>query len=90
MQLLSAEIMSSKLSMRKMDKNLESLLETAALGKTQSKLPETKTASAHVLEEFPLKNLDQLHKVERRLKKEELFHSQVVRYFIFYCSVHCN
>jgi len=54
--------------LRKADKNLESFMETAQ----ESKRPQTETDKSfiHILDEFPLKNLEDLHAMKRKLKHE--------------------
>jgi hypothetical protein len=41
---------------------------------------ENSSTTMQVLDEFSLTNLDDLKKMERRLKKDEIFYSKVVRY----------
>ncbi|XP_067213604.1 uncharacterized protein [Linepithema humile] len=72
---LNVEVFSCKMSLRKTDKNMESFLETAAMVKKPSTVMMTPTV--HVLDEFPVKNIEELRIVERKLKKET-FHLQVV------------
>lgn len=71
---------SCKMSLRKTDKNMESFLKTAAMVKKP--LTVMMTPTVHVLDKFPVKNIEELRIVERKLKKKT-FHLQVVRYFIF-------
>ncbi|XP_011883634.1 PREDICTED: uncharacterized protein LOC105570797, partial [Vollenhovia emeryi] len=65
----------SKLTLRKIDKNIESFLETQITSK-DCKMENPTTTK--VLDEFPLKNLDDLMVVEHRLKKDKIFHSNLV------------
>lgn len=69
--------------MCKTDKNVESFLESEMMAKKPT--IENSTV-AHVLKEFPITNLDDLRTIERKLKKDETFHSSVVRYLIFFSN----
>ncbi|XP_067211579.1 uncharacterized protein [Linepithema humile] len=72
----NAEISSCKLILRKTDKNVESFLETQTINKPETNNPAPITVQD--LDEFPLTNLDDLKKIERRLKKDETFHLKMV------------
>lgn len=86
-RLLSAEIMLCKLTVCKTDKNLESFFETMAT--VEKPQPETAKLFVSIIEQFPFQNIEALHRVERKLKNDETFHSQVVRYFILlYIALH--
>jgi len=79
---------SYKFLWRKIDKNIESFLEVEAIKKSENLKPGQKienSSTSQVLDEFPVKNLDDLKKIERKLKKDDNFHFKVVRYLIF-CS----
>ncbi|XP_036147216.1 uncharacterized protein LOC118647094 [Monomorium pharaonis] len=70
---LNTEVASCKLMLRKIDKNLESFMETVP--ETPKRLEINKSS---ILDEFPLKNLDDLHAMEKKLKQDTTFQSEVV------------
>ncbi|XP_071574735.1 uncharacterized protein [Temnothorax nylanderi] len=74
---LNAEMLLCKQDLRKTDKNLESFLETEMMTKKPTTEKPTITA-VHILDEFPITNLDDLKEIEHRLKKDETFYSEVV------------
>lgn len=82
-------MLSCKLILRKIDRNVESFLETETMEKSRDR-PENKNVNevtsiaVHVLDEFPLTNLADLEKMERKLKNDATFRSNVVRYLIFF------
>lgn len=78
--LFSVDILSCKLTLRKIDKNVESFLESEMIAK---KPTIENTTTEHVLDEFSIKNLDDLKRIEHKLKKDKTFHLKVVRYLIF-------
>lgn len=63
-----------------MDKNIESFLETQTMDNPKIENP----IIISVLNEFPIASLDDLKKMERKLKKDETFHSKVVRYLLIF------
>lgn len=73
----NADMLSYKFILRKTDKNVESFLETqATMEKPNPKIENFNTIQ--VLDEFPLKDVDDLKKTEHKLKKDDTFHSKVV------------
>lgn len=72
--LLLAEMSFSKLTLRKMDKNIESFLETELMTKQSVNTCTT----VQILDEFSLNNLENLKKMERKLKNDETFYSALV------------
>ncbi|XP_011689928.1 PREDICTED: uncharacterized protein LOC105451265 isoform X2 [Wasmannia auropunctata] len=76
---LSAELSSCKLFLRKTDKNMESFLKTELMKKSETEnVNPSKSSSTHILNEFPITNLDALKTVERKLKKDKTFYSTMV------------
>jgi len=49
--------------------------------------PETDKSFICILDKFPLKNLEDLYAMERKLKQDVTFESELVRYF-FYPALH--
>lgn len=72
-----------KFILRKTDKNIESFLEMQATMEKPNPKIENLNTTIQILDEFPLKNLDDWKKIEHKLKKDDKFHSKVVKYFIF-------
>lgn len=64
--------------LRKVDKNLESFMESTQEAPKKLK---SKPDKSFILNEFPLKNLENLHAMERKLKQDVIFKSELVRYF---------
>ncbi|XP_039313293.1 uncharacterized protein LOC113003753 isoform X2 [Solenopsis invicta] len=75
---LNAEILSYKLILRKIDKNIESFLKCEILTKSHDKPTDNVPPSVHILNEFPIRNTNDLKTMERKLKKDETFYSAVV------------
>lgn len=75
-----------------MDKNIESFLEMQTTIKDR-KLEDLPTIQENttitVLDKFPLKTLDDLNAVERTLKKDKIFHSNLVRVYKCVCVRAC-
>ncbi|XP_025269679.1 uncharacterized protein LOC109610430 [Camponotus floridanus] len=74
-----AEMSSYTFLWRKIDKNLESFLEVEAIKKSENLKPGQKienSSTSQVLDD-ELKNLDDLKKIERKLKKDDNFHFKV-------------
>ncbi|XP_036145344.1 uncharacterized protein LOC105828494 isoform X2 [Monomorium pharaonis] len=67
-------VLSFKQTMRKMDRNIESFLETEAIAKKNT----NKDTTVHMFDDFPLTNLEDLKKIERKLKHDETFYSKMV------------
>lgn len=66
---------------------MESFLEMETMAKKfANKNINIKTA-VHVLDGFPLTNLEDLKKIERKLKNDESFYSIMVRYFISFIKL---
>lgn len=62
----------------KIDRNMESYLEMEIIAK---KCAEQNTYTAvQIFDEFPLTNLEDLRKMERKLKNDKTFYSAMVRY----------
>lgn len=68
--------------LRKVDRNIESFLETETMAK---KCTNKNTYTAvQMFDEFPLINLEDLKKMEQKLKNDKTFYSAMVRYSIFF------
>lgn len=75
-----------------MDKNVESFLETQTMmEKPNPKIENPNQNFIQVLDKFPLKDFNDLKKIEQKLKKDDTFHSKVVNNFFFLIlHEHCN
>ena len=85
-------MLSYKLILRKVDKNIESFLETQkTMEKSNSQIddPNKNSVILQILDEFPVKDLKDLKKIERKLKKDDTLYSKLVN-ISFLLILHIN